>query len=255
MKKHWILPAILVLSLALGLAVARDRRRERPSEPPRSSNGSNCMNEIGLTQEQLEAIEAIREAAMDAIREAESPTQARDIIAQLRLDLLAVFTEEQLDALEECRQQNRNRHRDGNCMDQLDLTEEQIAEMDAIRQAAMDAIREAECPVNASDIFEQMQQAIEEVLTEEQLAAYRECIRPRLRLNCMENIGLTEEQIAAMDALREVAIAALEEAHGQEEVRAIMDQLYEDMMSLLTDEQLAALQECRDGQRHGRGDS
>jgi len=69
----------------------------------------------------------------------------------------------------------------------------------------------------------------------------------------MENIGLTEEQIAAMDALREAAIAALEEAQGQDEVRAIMDQLYEDMMSLLTDEQLAALEECRDGQRRGQG--
>jgi Spy/CpxP family protein refolding chaperone len=251
MKKHRILLVMLALSLALGVALARDRRGERPSGPPRSSNGGNCMDQIGLTQEQLDAIEAIREAAMDAIREAESPTQARDIIAQLRLDLLAVFTEEQLAALEECRQQKRNRYRDGNCMAQLDLTDEQIAEMDAIRQAAMDAIREADCPVNASDIFEQMQQAIEEVLTPEQLAAYRECIRPRLRLNCMENIGLTEEQIAAMSALREAAIAALEEAQGQEEVRAILDQLYEDMMSLLTDEQLAALQECRDGQRRG----
>ncbi|MBN2270774.1 MAG: hypothetical protein JXN61_09185 [Sedimentisphaerales bacterium] len=255
MKKHKILLAVLALSLALGVAVARDRRGQRPSEPPRASNGANCIDQIGLTQDQLDAIEAIRQAAMQAIREAESPTQARDIIAQLRLDLLAVFTDEQLDALEECRQHNRNRYRNGNCMDQLDLTEDQIAQMDAIRQAALEAIREAECPVNASDIFEQMQQAIEEVLTPEQLAAYRECIRPRLRLNCMENIGLTEEQIAAMQALREAAIAALEDAQGQEEVRAILDQLYEDMMSLLTDEQLAALQECRDAQRHGQGDS
>jgi len=253
MKKHRILLVVLALSLAFGVAVARDRRGERPSEPPRSSNGRDCMDEIGLTQDQLDAMEAIREAAMEAISEAESPTHAHDIIEQLRVDLLAVLTEEQLAALEECRQQNRNRYTDGSCMDQLDLTEEQIAEMDAIRQAAMDAIREAECPVNASAIFEEMQQLIEEVLTEEQLAAYRDCIRPRMRLNCMDNIGLTEEQIATMDALREAAIAALDEAEGQEEVRAIMDQLYEDMMSLLTDEQLAALEECRDGQRNGQG--
>jgi Spy/CpxP family protein refolding chaperone len=251
MKKHRILLVVLALSLVFGVAVARDRRGERrPSEPPRLSKVRDCMDKIGLTQEQLDAMEAIRQAAMDAIREAESPTQAREIIEQLRVDLLAVLTEEQLAALEECRQQNRSRYRSGNCMDQLDLTEKQIAEMNAIRQAAMDAIREAECPVNASAIFEEMQQLIEEVMTEEQLAAYRECIRPRLRLNCMENIGLTEEQIAAMHALREAAIAALEEAQGQEEVRAIMDQLYEDMMSLLTDEQLAALENCRDGQRH-----
>ena len=209
------------------------------------------MGVIELTQDQLDAMEAIREAAMDAIREAESPVQAGAIIKQMHVDLLAVLTEEQIAALEECRQQNLNRFRDGNCMDQLDLTEEQIA--DAIRQAAMDAIREAESPVNASDIFEQMQQLIEEVMTPEQLEAYRDCIRPRLRLNCMHAIGLTEEQIADMDVLREIALAQLEEAEGQEEVRAIMDQLHEDMMALLTDEQLAALEECRDSQRRGQG--
>lgn len=208
------------------------------------------MDQIGLTQDQLDAMALIRQEAMDAIRAAESPVQARDIIEQLREDLMAVLTPEQLAALEECRQ--RNRPRNGNCMDQLDLTQAQIDEMDAIRQAAMDAIREAERPVNASDIFEQMQQLIEDVLTEEQLEAYRDCIRPRLRLNCMDTIGLTDEQIAVMDGLREAAIEALQGAQGQEEVRAIMDQLHEDMMSLLTDEQLAALEECRDGQRRGR---
>jgi len=251
MKKLWILLAILALSLALGPAAARTRRGERPSPPPQSTIGRDCMDEIGLTQEQLDAMAVLRQMAMDAIRAAESPVQARDIIERLRLALLAVLTPAQLDALEECHQ--RNRPRNGNCMDQLDLTEEQIALMDAIRQAAMDAIREAESPVNASDIFEQMQQAIEDVMTPEQLAAYRDCIRPRLRLNCMDTIGLTEEQIAAMDALREAAIAALEGAEGQEEVRAIMDRLYEAMMDLLTDDQLAALEECRDGQRNGPG--
>ncbi len=98
-----------------------------------------------------------------------------------------------------------------------------------------------------------MQQAIEEVMTEQQLAAYRDCIRPRLRLNCMDTIGLTEEQIAEMQALREAALEALQKAQGQEKVRAIMDQLYEDMMDVLTDDQLAALEECRDGQRRGQG--
>jgi len=250
MKKYWILLAILALSLALGPAGARTRRGERPSPPPQSRYGRDCMDQIGLTQDQLDAMALIRQEAMDAIRAAESPVQARDIIEQLREDLMAVLTPEQLAALEECRQ--RNRPRNGNCMDQLDLTQAQIDEMDAIRQAAMDAIREAERPVNASDIFEQMQQLIEDVLTEEQLEAYRDCIRPRLRLNCMDTIGLTDEQIAVMDGLREAAIEALQGAQGQEEVRAIMDQLHEDMMSLLTDEQLAALEECRDGQRRGR---
>lgn len=245
MKKHWILLVVLSLGLVLGSAFARSRRVRRPLPPPRPLSVRNCMDEIGLTQDQIDAMEAIRQAAVEALKEVETRQEARDIIQQMRLDIQAVLTEEQLAALAECRQPKRF----VTCMDTIGLTQDQIEAIDAIRQAAMEALKEAESPQEARDIIEQMHQAVEDVLTEEQLEALRECLRPERPVNCMDQIGLTQEQIDAMDAIRELAMEAVQEAQGRQEVREILDQMHEDMMAVLTDEQLAALQECRDAHR------
>jgi Spy/CpxP family protein refolding chaperone len=66
----------------------------------------------------------------------------------------------------------------------------------------------------------------------------------------MDQIGLDEDQIAQIDAIREAAMQAVQEATSREEVRAILDQMREDIMAVLTEEQIAALQECRDAQSH-----
>jgi Spy/CpxP family protein refolding chaperone len=203
------------------------------------------MDEIGLTQDQIDAMEAIRQAAVEALKEVETRQEARDIIQQMRLDIQAVLTEEQLAALAECRQPKRF----VTCMDTIGLTQDQIEAIDVIRQAAMEALKEAESPQEARDIIEQMHQAVEDVLTEEQLEALRECLRPKRPVNCMDQIGLTQEQIDAMDAIRELAMEAVQEAQSRQEVREILDQMREDVMAVLTDEQLAALQECRDAHR------
>ena len=203
------------------------------------------MSEIGLTQDQIDAMEAIRQAAVEALKEVETRQEARDIIKQMRLDIQAVLTQEQLAALAECRQPKRP----VTCMDEIGLTQDQIEAIDAIRQAAMEELREAQSPQEARDIIEQMHQAIEDVLTEEQLVALRECLRPNRPVNCMDQIGLTQEQIDAMDAVRKLAMEAVQEAQSRQEIREILDQMYEDMMAVLTDEQLAVLQECRDAQR------
>ena len=88
------------------------------------------------------------------------------------------------------------------------------------------------------------------------IAALRDCLRPDRPVNCMDQIGLTEEQIAEIDAIRQAAMDAVQQAETREEVRAILDQMREDMMDVLTDEQIAALEECRDAQsnrpRHGQ---
>jgi Spy/CpxP family protein refolding chaperone len=246
MKKHWILLVVLTLALVVGTTFAGSRRGRRPVRPPRPSTVKNCLASIGLTEEQIELMDAIRRAAVELLKEAETRKEACDIIAQMREDIKTVLTPEQLEALAECRRPTRPL----TCMDEIGLTAEQIEAIDTIRQAAMDEIREAESPKQARDIIEQMQQSIEDVLTEEQLEALRACLRPEKPVNCMDQIGLTEEQIAAIDAIREAALEAVKEAQGRDEVRAILDQMYEDMMSVLTDEQLAALQECRDAQRN-----
>ena len=248
MKRHWILLVLLAVGLVLGTAFARNRRGRRPAKPPRGPSLIRCLREIELTPEQTAEIDAIRQAAMEALREAETPEEAREIIEQMQQAIEDVLTEDQLAALQQCLQPRTRL----TCLDQIGLTPEQIAEIDAIRQAAIEALREVQSPQEAREIIEQMHQAIEDVLTDEQLAALRECLRPRQHVNCMEQIGLTEEQIAVIDAIREAAMQAISEAETREEVRQILNQMHDDIMAVLTAEQLAALQECRDANRRPR---
>jgi Spy/CpxP family protein refolding chaperone len=247
MKKRYILLLLLTLGLVIGSAFARNRYRMRPGPRPRPMSVRYCLTQLDLTPEQIAEIQAIRQAALEALREAETPEEARAIIEQMHEAIKAVLTEEQLAALKECLRPNKP----ASCWSQLDLTEEQIAAIDAIRDAAMEALKQAQTPQEARDIIDAMHQDIEAVLTEEQLAALRECLRPRMRLNCLDQIGLTDEQIAAIEAIRQAAMEALKDAETREEVREIMDQMYQDIMAVLTDDQLAALQECRDAQRPG----
>ncbi len=244
MKKHWIL-LLLALCVTVGSASAGIRRIKRPPPPTRPVPVRDCMAELDLTQRQIDAIVAIRRAAMEALKQAETPEEARAIIEQMRQDIEGVLTEDQLAALRECRRPKRPL----TCWDRLDLTPEQIEEMHAIRAAAREALRQAQSPEEACAIIEQMHQDLEAVLTEEQLAALRQCLRPREPVNCMEQIGLTEEQVALMDEIRAAAADLLATAETREEVRAIMDQMYDDLMAVLTERQLAALQDCRDTQR------
>ena|GEM_PF-4426871 len=246
MRKHRILLVVLTSAMILGPAFARSRYRRRPSPPPRPSPVKSCLEEIGVTAEQMELMDAIRRAAVELLKEAQSRQEARDIIEQMREDIRAVLTPEQLEALKECLRPDKP----VTCMDQIGLSAEQIEAIDAIRQAALEEIREAESPKQVRDIVEQMHQAIEDVLTDEQLEALRQCLRPQRPVNCMDQIGLTPEQVAAIDAIRQAALEDLKDARGPREVRAILDQMYEDTMAVLTDEQLEALQECRDAQRN-----
>ena len=314
MKKHWILLAIMTLCLVVGSAFAERRTGRRAHQPKRAPSFHRCvgeldlteeqiaeitaihqaameelkqaetpeearaiieqthqaikevltpeqlvvlqeclqpkkpvtcMDQIGLTLEQKEAINAIRKAGAEALKEAKNPEEARAIIEQTRQTIEYVLTEGQLAALNECRRSGKTI----TCMDQIDLTPEQEDQIDEIRQEAKEALKEAETPEEARAIIEQMHQAIENTLTEEQLEALRECIRPKKPVNCMDQIGLTPEQEDQMDAIRRDAMELLETAETREEIREIMNQMHEDLMSVLTDEQLAELQECRDAQR------
>lgn len=250
MKKRWIL---LVLCIAVIAASAfagtttrtrtRSRRAERPAAPPRMVE---CFEQIGIPVEVLDAIEVLRAEAIEALKDVENREEGREIIEQLRADILALFTEEQLTALKECMKPARP----ATCMEQLDLTPEQIEMIDAIRAAAMEAVKEATEPQEVRDIIEQMHQDVENVLTEEQLAALRACMRPDRPVNCLDQIGLDEDQIAQIDAIRDAAMEAVKETEDREEVRAILDQMREDIMAVLTPEQVEALQECRDAQSH-----
>ena len=217
--------------------------------PPQAPSAKACFEEAGVTADQIEAMNIIRRDAIDALKEAESREEARGIIEELRETINALLTPEQLEAIKECLRPERP----VTCMDHIDLTPVQMEAIDAIRQQAMEAIKEAETHQEARDIIEQMHQAIEAQLTAEQLAALRECLRPDKPVNCMDQVGLTEEQIAAMDTIRQDAMAAVKEAETRREICQIMDQMHDDLMAVLTDDQLEALQECRDAQRRRHG--
>ena len=245
MKKHWILLAIMTLCLVVGSAFAERRTGRRAHQPKRAPSFHRCVGELDLTEEQIAEITAIHQAAMEELKQAETPEEARAIIEQTHQAIKEVLTPEQLVVLQECLQPKKP----VTCMDQIGLTLEQKEAINAIRKAGEEALKEAKTPEEARAIIEQMHQAIENTLTEEQLEALRECIRPKKPVNCMDQIGLTPEQEDQMDAIRRDAMELLETAETREEIREIMNQMHEDLMSVLTDEQLAELQECRDAQR------
>ena len=255
MKKHWILLTILSLTLVLGAAFANEgqerqnRQERRSSRAQRRPSFYRCLMQLDLTDEQIAGIDLIRKETIESLKEAETPEEARSIIEGMHEAMKALLDEAQLAALEECLQPEKP----VTCMDQIDLTQEQKDEIHAIRQEAIAAIKEADSPRKARDIIEQMHQLMEEVLTTEQLEALRECLRPKKRVNCMDQIDLTPVQIAAIDAARQAAMEALEEAETREEIREIMDLMHDDIMAVLDDGQIAALQECRDAQRKGPG--
>jgi Spy/CpxP family protein refolding chaperone len=247
MKKKFLF-IMLALCLLVTAASARDRRQGRP-EPapapvpaPERVTTRDCLSQLDLSQEQIDAIIAIRQAAIEAFKAATTIEEARAIVEQMRIDIENVLTDDQLAALRECVRPDRP----VTCMNQLDLTPDQIAAIDAIHDAAIAAVRQAQDPQEARAIIEQMHQDIEAVLTPEQLAALRECQRPRLRKNCLETIGLTQDQINLIEEIRAAALDLIAQAETREEIRAIMEQMQDDIMSILTEEQVTALQECRD---------
>ena len=250
MKKQWILLVILMLSLVFGSAFARSRRGRRALRPAQPPAPKNCLAEIGVTEGQKEALDALRDATIAALKEAKGKQAARTIIEEFREAIKDILTEEQLAALRECMRPEKPL----TCWDQIELDQDQIDAIDAIREAALEAIKAAESPKRARDIIEQMHQAVEGVLTDAQLAALRDCLRPDKPVNCMEQIGLTQEQLQAMEQIRLTAMEAVRNAvQDRDRVRQILNQMHDDMMSVLTDEQLEALEECRNTQRHRQG--
>jgi len=242
MKKRCTLILMLAVALIATSVVAQNRNGKRTDRPERPLKKTNCYEQAGVTQETLDAMDAIRKLAVEQLKIAETREEGRVIIEQLRADIQTLFTEDQLAAIQECMRPEKP----ATCMDQIGLTAEQIEAIDGIRESAMAAIKEAEGPKEARDVIEQMHQAVEDVLTETQLADLRACQRPDKPADCINKIGLNENQIAEIDLIRKAAMEAAKLATTREEVRAIMDKMAEDTMAILTDEQVTALQECRD---------
>lgn len=242
MKKRYTLILMLAIVLVSAYVIAQNKHGSRRFMPDKLPITTECYEQAGVTQETLNAIDELRQLAAEQLMAAESRREKRTITRQLRADIKALFTEEQIEAIKECMKPDKP----ATCMDHIQLTPEQIEAIDSIRAAAIAAIKEAESFWEVRDIIELMHQSVEDVLTEEQLEDLRECRLAARSVNCMDQINLTEDQIAQIDAIHKAAIEAAKLATTREEIRAIMDKMGEDIMAVLTPEQIEYLNECRD---------
>jgi Spy/CpxP family protein refolding chaperone len=161
-----------------------------------------------------------REAAMAIMEEIKSKNEALHAAHEAaNAAILALLTPEQLAALRNCMGQrgagDRGRHRGPDCFEQLDLSQDQLDAMQALRDAfktehgdAMQAVRE---------LHKQLRDARKD--------------------------GDSD----AVAALRTQIAAAMES------IKAAQEQLRQDILNVLTPEQLQALEDCREAQGDGDG--
>jgi Spy/CpxP family protein refolding chaperone len=203
-----------------------------------------CLGTLELSAEQQAAIQAIKD----------------------RLANAAATTREEMGSLEEAlraARENGNRERAAAIMEQMHTLQEQL-------KASADAANNA--------ILEQ--------LTDAQKAALKDCLEMRVdrgdkgrhgdrRMDCFQKIGVTEEQMAQIKAIRDqfqadhqVEMQAIRELHKQlrdarkagdadaaaalraqinekmEALKAAQDALRQQILGVLTPEQLQALEDC-----------
>jgi len=214
---------------------------------------------LELTEEQQQFIRETMEAARAAMQEATTPEERRAIMEAAREAILGILTEEQLAKLEEIMNllPDPQRHRLGGpglpgMLACLDLTPEQVEFIQQTLADARAAAAAAEKPEEKRQIMQDAHELILTVLTDEQLEQLQGLMgdgrpdRPRLQLpaqlDCLE---LTEEQLAAIAAIREAARTAAEGADTPEARRAIMEQAHQAILDVLTEEQLALLEQIQ----------
>ena len=247
------------------LKECREQHRGRRGGPhgvgPGGPQGFDCFRQLDLTEEQQAKIDSLRAAAREAAKDAETREERQQIFKRMRNAIEGVLTEAQLAELKECREQHRGRHGGPlgfDCLKQLDLTEEQQAKIDSLRAAAREAAKDAETREERQRIFKRMHNAIKDVLTEEQLAELKEC-RERHggrrggphRADCFKQLDLTEEQQAKIDSIRAAAREAAQDAETREERQQIFERMRNAIEDVLTEEQLAKLEKCRE-RLHGK---
>ena len=229
---------------------------------------------LGLTDDQIAAVRDVLEKYR---RQERQPGTLWNAAA----DLQGILSSEQVAAIA-ARQAEWGRHgrfggrregvgRGGNYGDGLGLTDEQIAEIEQIRESfapQLDEIRDAvrsgsitrdEARARSDEIREAMHDAVTGVLTEEQLAvleenragaearrgeaqARREEMRSQWegrrqagQAEMVEALGLTADQLAAIEALKERFGA--EERPSPEEAGARREEHHQALLDILDDDQ------------------
>ncbi len=259
MKRHWItaLAACLTLAVlagALQAEEAKERKRrkggaEGAKRVRRGPGGPRKMPDIGLSEDQKAKIQEIRKAAMAKLKDAK-PAEKKEIFAQMRKDVHALFTEEQLDKLKEMHKGKGKGGRGGR--PELGLTDEQKEKMDAIRKDTHAKMKDAK-PEERKAIMEAAHAEIEKILTPEQLEKFKKHRQGARRGHGkMPDIGLSDDQKAKIQEIRKKAMADAKDAKGEDK-KAIIGKMHEDIRALMTEEQLDKLKEARKGPRRPGG--
>lgn len=228
-----------------------------PPKGMRQDDGPQRMlGKLDLTDEQKELIQEIVEESRK----------------KLKADIEAVLTDEQLEKLEQLRDDQAKRP-----FDALDLTEEQQAAIAEIREKAKADVEAAETREAKQEIMQAAHEEVLSVLTEEQkekLEQLRE-ERPHGRGGpgkgrigvdprgpgggpdgpppLFEELDLTEEQKTAINDIHEQARADVEAAETREARQEIMQAAHDEVLSVLTDEQIEKLEQLREERPRGRG--
>jgi Spy/CpxP family protein refolding chaperone len=267
-----------------GNAAALQQQRQRQTETQRIHEAAWehmawLCGALDLTEEQQAAIEEIRDNARQAAQEAETPEARREILQAAHEEILAVLTAEQLEKLEQLRArvwQGRggpngprgNREYMGWLCGALDLTEEQEAAIEEIRDSAREAAQDAETAEARREIIQAAHEEILALLSPEQLEQLEQ-----LRAKMWQGRGgpggprgnrefgawlcgaldLTEEQQAAIEDIRADAVEAAQDAETPEARREIMQAAHEEILAVLTAEQLEKLEQLRAKVWHGKG--
>lgn len=201
---------------------------------------------LDLTEEQKETITNLVE-------------QSR---AKLHVDIEAVLTEEQLEKLQQLRDENEDRP-----FAALDLTAEQKTAIAEIREKAGTDAAAARTSQERQEIMQAAHDEIMSVLTEEQIQKLERLRRDRPLgpgrpgrgypgagprgpvagpdgiWPVLEALNLTEEQKAVIAEIREKAIADAGAAETRQAGRDIMQAAHDEILSVLTDEQIDELEQ------------
>ncbi len=203
--------------------------------------------------------------------------EQKDVIAvlvedsrkKLHADIEAVLTDEQLEKLQQLHDDSANRP-----FEVLDLTDEQQAAIAEIRETARADAEAAETRETRHEIMQAAREEILSVLTEEQIEKLEQ-LRSRKPWgqggpgkghhgqgprgpfsghgDPLAYLDLTEEQQAAIAEIRENAKTEAEAAQTREARHEIMQAAREEVLSVLTDEQIEKLEQLRKDVPRGRG--
>lgn len=214
---------------------------------------SMMLGVLDLTDEQKEVIAALVEESR----------------AKLRADIKAVLTPEQVEKVQQLRDDGTARG-----FAALDLTEEQQAAIAEIRENARADAETAETREARREIMQAAYEEVKSVLTDEQIEKLEQRrakapwgrggpgkghkgIGPRGPYagpdGPLAALDLTEEQEAAISEIREKARAEAQTAETREARQEIMQAAHEEVKSVLTDEQIEKLEQSCPRTPWGRG--